>query len=579
MPDWVFDMKRPRTNNSSRPSAGSGAKDRARLLARVGELEQILGAIRHGEVDAVVVKVPEGDRVFVLQGAEHPYRVLVESINEGAATLDHQGTILYANSRFAQFVDVPLEDFIGTQLHEYVLPSDVSKLQELLESSASAGTKGDFELAPRGTQKRLIRLSLSAAKDGDLKTICAVATDLSELSDANEALRANEQALRQLSSRLLELQDEERRRIARDLHDVTGQKLALQCIALSRMTRLLAPAANEETRESIAQCLELTNQISEEIRTLSYLLHPPLLDELGLPSAVKWYTQGFQKRTGIRVDVEVANDLPRLRPDAEVALFRVVQESLTNVHRYSGSPAAYVRVRREKDDFKLEIGDFGKGMKMERGKARNGAMAPLGVGIQGMRQRIRQLSGHLEIVSRLGKGTVVAAALPIQELSLSVEEQKATPEVGEMKTAGDKKSTARILVADDHEMLRRGVRSMLENEPDLEICGEAIDGIDAIEKTLKLKPDLVILDVNMPALNGLAVVRQILRAAPETKVLIFTVHDSEQTAQESFHAGAHGFLSKGKAGRELVAAVKCVLQGQQFYTAGNGKIAVTATAN
>lgn len=566
-------MKHARTNGSSRRSASPSAKGYASLLERVAELEQILGAIRHGEVDALVVKVPEGERVFVLQGAEHPYRVLVETINEGAAALDGKGTILYANTRFAQLVGAPLEKFIGTQLHKYVSPNEVPKLQALLESGTRAGAKSEIELAPGAGQKRLIRLSLSPVKDSDLETVCAVATDLSELADASEALKASEEALRQLSTRLLELQDEERRRIARDLHDVTGQKLALQCIALSRMTRLLAPTANEETRESIAQCLELTNQISEEIRTLSYLLHPPLLDELGLPSAVKWYTQGFQKRTGIRVDVDVAKDLPRLRADAEVALFRIVQESLTNVHRYSGSPSAYIHVRRENGHFKLEVGDFGKGMKMEKANARGGALAPLGVGIQGMRQRIRQLSGRLDIVSRLGKGTVVTATLPIKELRLPTDEATASADVEAYEKPNGKKSIVplRILVADDHEMLRRGVRSMLENEADLQICGEATDGIDAIEKTLKLKPDLVILDVNMPALNGLAVVRQILRAQPETKILIFTVHDSEQTAQESFHAGAHGFLSKGQAGRDLIAAVRSVLQGRQFYANGESQ--------
>lgn len=255
-----------------------------------------------------------------------------------------------------------------------------------------------------------------------------------KLSEANEALKSSEQALRQLSFRLLELRDEERRRIARDLHDVTGQKLALQCITLSRTMRLLSPTADQETKDSIAKCLELTNQITEEIRTLSYLLHPPLLDELGLPSAVKWYTQGFQERTGIRVDVDIASDFPRLRPDAEVALFRVVQESLANVHKYSGSPTAYVRIRRDPDSFRVEIGDSGKGMQLEKTKAPRVEVARLGVGIHGMRQRILQFSGRLEILSSPGKGTVVQAFLPIQEplLLRGRNEEKASHEDREL---------------------------------------------------------------------------------------------------------------------------------------------------
>jgi PAS domain S-box-containing protein len=567
--------------NGSRPRNAVQSGEYQRLRERVTELEQILSAIRHGEVDALVVQVPGGERVFVLQGAEHPYRVLVETINEGAAALDADGTVLFANSRFAEFLGVPLEKFIATKLQTHVSVSELAKLERLIENGRRGSSKGEIELTNDSNQKRLVRLSLSPVKDAEsqVPTICAVATDLSEVVDANEALKINEEALRQLSSRLLELQDEERRRIARDLHDVTGQKLALQCIALSRMTRLLSPSANEETKESITQCLDLTNQISEEIRTLSYLLHPPLLDELGLPSAVKWYTQGFQKRTGIRTDVDIARNLPRLRPDAEVALFRVVQESLTNVHRYSGSPTAYVRIGQRDGDLKMEVGDRGKGMPPEKSKASAGEIAPLGVGIQGMRQRIRQLSGRLEIFSEPGKGTVVTAFLPILELSLPVEREASAEDANEMANGDRAKSAAssRILIADDHEMLRRGVRSMLENETGLRVCGEAVDGSDAIEKTLNLKPDLVILDVNMPALNGLAVVRQILRSCPETRILVFTVHDSEQTVQESRHAGAHGFLSKGKAGRDLIAAVRTVLAGGQFYSNSTQRVAATTS--
>ncbi|MGB6484687.1 MAG: response regulator [Candidatus Acidiferrales bacterium] len=574
-------MKKVRTKDSSPKSANGRSSTLPALRERIAELEQTLGAIRRGDVDALVIKGPGGERVFLLQGAEHPYRVLVETINEGAAMLDGKGAVLYANSRFAEFVGLPLEKFIGTQLQDHVSDTERPKLQALLASGARGSAKGQIELELSGVQKRLIRLSLSPVKDADLQTICAVATDLTELSDANDALKINEEALRQLSTRLLELQDEERRRISRDLHDVTGQKLALQCIALSRMTRLLSPTANEETRDSIAQCLDLTNQISEEIRTLSYLLHPPLLDELGLPSAVKWFAQGFQQRTGICVDVDIAHDLPRLRPDVEVALFRVVQESLTNVHRYSESPTAYVRVSRDRDEFKLEVGDSGKGMQIGKTKIPGADLAPLGVGIQGMRQRIRQFSGRLEILSKLGKGTVVLAVLPIRELCLQIqgEEKKTSQEEEGHRKSGNEEtgSRRRILIADDHELLRRGVRSMLENETDLQVCGEAIDGIDAVEKTLTLSPDLVILDINMPALNGLATVRQILRARPETKILIFTVHDSEQTVHESFLAGAHGFLSKGKAGRDLVDAVRAVVAGEQFYPNIRRKAAATVT--
>lgn len=522
----------------------------------------MLSSIRQGKIDELTINPAEDERLFLDDAGEPPYRMLVETMNEGAATLDARGRILYANARFARFVEQPLEQLVGSRLQNYVLSAGLPRFEALLESGAKGSVKGEVELKREAGRTMLISLSLSPLK-GSEETICAVATDLTGISDNSEALKASEMALRLLSTRLLEIQDEERRRIARDLHDITGQKLALQCIALSRMTRLLSPTASNETRESIAQCLDLTNQIVEEIRTLSYLMHPPLLDELGVPAAVKWYAEGFQKRTGIHMDVDVARDLPRLRPDAELALFRVVQESLTNVHRYSGSPTAYVRITGDADDYKVEVGDFGKGMKVQQSASPNSEMTPLGVGIQGMRERIRQLSGALEILSKLGKGTVVIASLPIWKLLLPVEKESASDTGAAAAPTGKTKS--RILLVDDHEMLRRGLHSMFEKEPDLSICGEAKDGIDAVEKAIALKPDLVILDINMPGLNGLTVVRQILRSCPETRILVFTVHDSEQTMQESLSAGAHGFLSKGKAGRDLTDAVRTVLAGKQFY--------------
>lgn len=532
----------------------------------MAEHEELLNSIRRSEIDAEATsKLPKDNRLLLHDPASDPYRLLVEAIHEGAAILDAQGRILYANRCFAEIVELPLEKFIGSRLQDYVSAAALPRLETLLEGGARGNVKGDVELKRAPARKRPVRLSLSPIA-GSEETMCAVATDSTSTSDSGEALRVSEMALRQLSTRLLEIQDEERRRIARDLHDITGQKLALQCIALSRMTRLLTPTANEETRESIAQCLDLTNQIVEEIRTLSYLLHPPLLDELGLPAATRWYAQGFQKRTGIRTDVDVARDLPRLRPEAEVALFRIVQESLTNIHRYSGSPSAYIRISSDADEYKVEVGDFGKGMDVEPSRMPGSELAPLGVGIQGMRERIRQLSGTLDIFSKLGKGTVVIASLPIVRVSLPVEKGLNNETVPVPDPASEAKSGAahRILLADDHEMLRRGLRSMLEKEPDLSICGEANDGIDAVEKALALRPDLVILDINMPALNGLAAIGQILRSRPETRILVFTVHDSEQTLQESFSAGAHGFLPKGKAGRDLIDAVRAVLTGKQF---------------
>ncbi len=391
------------------------------------------------------------------------------------------------------------------------------------------------------------------------------AAELLGLVEANEALRSTEESLRRLSARLLQLQDEERRHIARDLHDITGQKLALQSMGLSALQTKQASHLDAEAQQTLRESLVLNQEIATEIRTLSYLLHPPLLDELGLSSAARWYATGFTKHTGIPIDIEVPQEMERLSPDAEVAIFRVLQESLTNVHRYANTPKARLRISTTADEIKVEIEDYGKGLQAARAKFPQESVARLGVGIQGMTERIRQLGGRLDITSGAKRGTLVIATIPLRA------SQVAAPAASQVSagtaslpsaasSVAEHHQRQQILIADDHEMVRRGVRNTLQSEPDLEICGEAVDGQDAVDKASKFRPDLVILDINMPVLNGLVAVRQILRHCPTTKIVIFSVHDSEQPRQEARAAGAHGFVSKGEDSRELVRVVRHVLK-------------------
>jgi len=240
-----------------------------------------------------------------------------------------------------------------------------------------------------------------------------VTAELTELVEANEALRSNEESLRQLSARLLQLQDEERRHIARDLHDITGQKLAFQSMALSALQAKQCPNLDAEAQQALSESLVLNKEISAEIRALSYLLHPPLLDELGLSSAARWYASGFTKRTGIPVDIDVPQETKRLSSDAEVAIFRVLQESLTNVQRFANTPRVRLRIRTTEDRIEVEIEDYGRGIQTTKSKSAQESVERRGVGIQGMTERIRQLGGRLEITSVPKRGTLVTATIPL----------------------------------------------------------------------------------------------------------------------------------------------------------------------
>jgi PAS domain S-box-containing protein len=228
-------------------------------------------------------------------------------------------------------------------------------------------------------------------------------------------LELAEQTLRALSGRLLQMQDEERRRIARELHDSAGQILTALNLNLVPVEEKL-PNLGSDLAEPVRESIVLINELSKELRTLSHLLHPPLLDETGLPSAIRWFVEGFADRSQVKVDFELDPNLGRLSRESETAIFRIVQECLTNIHRHSGSPKASVRIVRDAHDVKLEIRDQGRGM---TALADRTATSPIraGVSIQGMRERIRQLGGQFDIQSGTG-GTVVLATLPAGNSSI-----------------------------------------------------------------------------------------------------------------------------------------------------------------
>jgi signal transduction histidine kinase len=218
--------------------------------------------------------------------------------------------------------------------------------------------------------------------------------------------------LRQLSARVISLQDEERRRIARELHDSAGQYLAAIEMNLSGLKQ--TPNLEEALARPISDSLDLAHLCTAEIRTISYLLHPPLLDEMGLASALKWYVEGFSERSGIRVDLDFPKDFGRLPRETETVLFRVVQQSLANIHRHSGSHVARIHVEADAESVRVEICDDGRGIGPEILKGMNAGRRLMGVGIAGMRERVRVMGGRFSIRSG-SEGTTIDVTLPLAE--------------------------------------------------------------------------------------------------------------------------------------------------------------------
>ena len=283
------------------------------------------------------------------------------------------------------------------------------KLREALEKG-TAFFEWTFRRLDTG-EPLIAEVDLTGLEADHRKMTLAVFHDITQRKRLDEEREAMLRELQQLAGTLVQLQDEERRRIGRDLHDSTGQILTALGMQLARLQRL-AETENSPTRGLIADCVALAQRCSSDIRTASYLLHPPLLDEIGLLSALRWLADGLTRRSDINVVLQLPETLPRLARDLELALFRVVQEAISNVHLHAQSPSVTIRLRLDAATVTLEVQDAGLGIPeaFDSGTVPDPIMR--GVGLGGMRERLRQLGGQLTILSS-PDGTCVRATVPV----------------------------------------------------------------------------------------------------------------------------------------------------------------------
>ena len=368
-----------------------------RTDAPIDDAEQIIEAIRSGCVDAFVVEEREGHTVYTLQGADLPYSALVQKMQQGAAMLDSGGDIIYCNPSLTALLAIPGDAMVGLALRDFIHPDDRNAFDDLLNKVQVAAVEGELRLS-KAESVIPVKVSLSNLAR-DKSVIGVLVTDLT-----------TERAHAELASRIQSVQDQERRSLARELHDSVGQLLAAIAMNLNRF-RTESGKRDPDQMALIEDSAMMLDQVSKEIRTISHLLHPPLLDVAGLASAIRWYVDGFSERSKINVKVEIPSDCGRLSNEAEIAIFRVVQECLTNVYRHSGAQSCSVTLLREPDRLKVEIRDQGRGMpKRNFGTGQSSS----GLGLRGMQERLRQLGGTLEFSSS-EQGTVVTASVPLTD--------------------------------------------------------------------------------------------------------------------------------------------------------------------
>jgi signal transduction histidine kinase len=398
-------VTRKRGSGKKRLSPMQGLRD------RLSEAEATLEAIRSGEVDAVVVSGPGGERTLAIEGATHPYYVLLDAMSDGAALLDPDGTILFGNRRLGEIARAPLEALSGSRLQQLLAPAERAGFEGFLREGAERSGAAEFALAWGGdapatpVQIALSTVPLGAypgvargdARDG-ATVLMAIITDLTERKRA-EATRL------ELMKRLISAEDQERRRIARELHDETGQSLTALLVGLRAIEEqsltLDVKAAAQRLRSIAARTVD-------DVGRLARGLHPSLLDDMGFVAAARRHVIDYTDAFGIAVDLRLERVTSlRLPPLVQTTMYRILQEALTNVARHAKARAVTVEVGREGAMLDLVVRDDGVGFDAEAVLDRAS-----GLGLHGMRERVALLGGSVEIESSPGHGTTVRARIP-----------------------------------------------------------------------------------------------------------------------------------------------------------------------
>jgi len=511
-----------------------------------------------------------------LHESEERWRVTLESIGDAVVSTDASKVVTFVNPAAATILGRPVEDILGRPLAEVfnIVNEETRHIAEcpvhrvIRDGQVVGLANHTVVLRPDGTE---VPIDDSAApirdRDQRLIGVVLVFRDISERKQSQIHLQRwnselelrvrertaelvnSQERLRALASQLNLTEQRERRRLAADLHDYLAQLLALIRIKLGQTLQRL-PNHLPEGRVLLSEIDGLLQQCLQYARTLMAQLSPSVLQDLGLIPAIHWLAEQMALQ-GLKVDVQVLTaEVPSFNEHQSDLLFQAVRELLTNVVKHAGVSTASVTIQKEdRDAWLLTVRDIGAGFELN---AVHYEPAGEHFGLFSIQERMEAMSGWCRITSAVGKGTTV-------ELGLAAIPSDAKPKPHFSRTAArhldvmrpTEPSRWRVLLVDDHAMVRQGLRSILETYPDLEVIGEAADGIYAVEAAITTQPDVVVMDINLPGLNGIDATKRIKKHVPNTVVIGLSVHCSSQTEAALIEAGASALLSKEQATEDL----------------------------
>ncbi len=492
---------------------------------------------------------------------------------------DLDGKYQLINKRLETIFQLPREAILGKTDYELMNLADARRLrandQEILDSRTPQEFEEQVELSDEVHTYLSVKFPLYDA-GGIPNAVCGIATDITARKQAEQALQelndsleqrvadrtrdllVYQENLRAMTSELVVTEQRERRRLSTELHDYLAQLLVV-----CRMK--LAQATNEWSMAGLKTNLEKIDQILSDslsyTRTLIAELSPSILYELGLVPALKWLGQQME-RHGLRVQVRHGDQAIQLSEDQAIFVFQAVRELLFNIIKHSGVSEAIVSLDRHADqELEIMVHDAGKGF--QSSPISTDYSQPGRFGLFSIRERTEALGGHFHIESAPGKGTQATLVVPLQPVSQTVVSNSDSKEIPKplnpIAQGHSRKKVVRILLVDDHAMIREGIRTLLEHHEDFVIVGEAKNGKEALEITKLVLPDVVLMDVNMPRINGIEATKLLSKEHPLIRVIGLSVHEDKQIEKMLLEAGAAMYVTKGSVASQLVDAIRQVV--------------------
>ena len=544
--------------------------------------------------------------------ARQKYYDLYDRAPVAYVTLDPNGTLVEMNLAAATLLDQPRAMLKGCSLHAVLAPRDIPVFDDFLRRAFSGHLMNacDVSLVTGGKPRAAVHIEGFQADPGpgDSPLCRAVMFDITERKRAEAALRASEEATRraneelerkvaertvqlthsvdslqsevrrrihsetelaaaheELSVRANRLRDlagditrvvqRERRRIATIMHDDFQQLLTAVRLRVSLFDR----DEREAVRQGAAEVLALLDECIATSRSLTSELYPPVLNMEGLVPAVEWMARSMREKHGLRIDVTVEGEIPSPPEDVKFLMFEAARELLFNVVKHARTDSATVRLRcTPSGNLELTVSDAGRGFDV--GRAASAGKERVGFGLFSIRERLGLVGGSLDIVTTPGQGTRCTASVPLQP-AVAPEPAPRAPEPAPAPVAVGQGAKIRILVADDHATVRAGLARLLAQETDMEVVGEAGNGREAVELTDRLRPDVILMDIRMPVLDGIGATRAIRSAHPESRVIGLSMYNEAEHVHVMRAAGAEALLSKSGEPKTLLAAIRACAKG------------------